>query len=53
MVDYYETLERVMGGRAQTQDFARPFPVAGMAHRHGDASKAESFGPAARPQGRP
>jgi hypothetical protein len=31
-VDYYETLERTMGGRAATQDFFRLFAVPGMNH---------------------
>jgi hypothetical protein len=31
-VDYYETVERVMGGRAPTQEFFRTFVVPGMEH---------------------
>lgn len=31
-VDYYETAERVMGGRAATQDFFRLFVIPGMNH---------------------
>jgi len=31
-VDYYETVERTMGGRAATQDFLRLFMIAGMGH---------------------
>lgn len=31
-IDYYETVERTMGGRAATQDFARLFVVPGMGH---------------------
>lgn len=31
-IDYYETVERTMGGRAATQDFARLFMVPGMNH---------------------
>lgn len=31
-VDYYETAERVVGGRAETQDFFRLFVVPGMNH---------------------
>jgi feruloyl esterase len=34
-VDYYETVERVMGGRAQTQDFARLFVLPGVGHCFG------------------
>ncbi|HWY66352.1 MAG TPA: tannase/feruloyl esterase family alpha/beta hydrolase [Rhizomicrobium sp.] len=30
--DYYETVERTMGGRAATQDFYRLFTVPGMGH---------------------
>jgi feruloyl esterase len=32
VVDYYETVERLMGGRANTQDFFRLFMVPGMGH---------------------
>jgi feruloyl esterase len=31
-VDYYETVERTMGGRENTQDFARLFMIPGKAH---------------------
>jgi len=34
-VDYYETVERTMGGRAATQAFARLFMVPGMKHCFG------------------
>jgi hypothetical protein len=34
-VDYYETVERTMGGRVRTQDFARLFMVPGMGHCSG------------------
>jgi hypothetical protein len=34
-IDYYETLERTMGGRAATQAFARLFMVPGMLHVSG------------------
>ena len=34
-VDYYETLERTMGGRAATQSFFRLFSVPGMNHCSG------------------
>ena len=30
--DYYETVEKTMGGRAATQDFFRLFTIPGMAH---------------------
>jgi hypothetical protein len=30
--DYYETVERVMGGREATQDFYRLFAIPGMNH---------------------
>src|SRR5262249_982491 len=33
--DYYDTVERVMGGRARTQDFFRLFVVPGMRHCSG------------------
>jgi feruloyl esterase len=36
-IDYYETTERVMGGRAATQDFFRLFLVPGMNHCTGGA----------------
>ncbi len=32
IVDYYETVERTMGGRAATQDFFRLFIIPGMDH---------------------
>lgn len=32
VTDYYETVERTMGGRAATQDFFRLFVVPGMGH---------------------
>lgn len=35
ITDYYETVERVMGGRAATQDFFRLFMVPGMDHCSG------------------
>jgi feruloyl esterase len=31
-IDYYETLQRTMGGPADTQSFARLFMVPGLAH---------------------
>ncbi|MBI4167079.1 MAG: tannase/feruloyl esterase family alpha/beta hydrolase [Acidobacteria bacterium] len=31
-VDYYETVEKIMGGRAETQDFFRLFVIPGMEH---------------------
>jgi len=34
-IDYYETLERTMGGHAATQDFARLFIIPGMGHCSG------------------
>lgn len=34
-VDYYETVEKVMGGREATQDFVRLFMVPGMSHCFG------------------
>jgi feruloyl esterase len=34
-VDYYETVERVMGGKANTQDFFRLFAIPGMGHCFG------------------
>jgi len=36
-VDYYETVERTMGGRAATQDFLRFFTMPGMGHCGGGA----------------
>jgi feruloyl esterase len=36
-IDYYETTERTMGGRAATQDFFRLFMVPGMNHCTGGA----------------
>ena len=36
-VDYYETVERTMGGRATTQEFFRLFVVPGMNHCTGGA----------------
>lgn len=36
-VDYYEMVERAMGGRQATQDFARLFMVPGMKHCFGGA----------------
>ena len=35
IIDYYETVERTMGGRAATQDFFRFFLVPGMNHCSG------------------
>jgi feruloyl esterase len=35
IVDYYETVERTMGGRAATEDFFRLFIVPGMRHCSG------------------
>ena len=35
IIDYYETVERTMGGHAQTQDFFRLFVVPGMNHCSG------------------
>ncbi len=35
VVDYYETVERTMGGRAATQDFYRLFVIPGMNHCDG------------------
>jgi hypothetical protein len=34
-IDYYETVERVIGGRRQTQDFFRLFAMPGMGHCRG------------------
>lgn len=39
-VDYYETVERVAGGRAATQDFFRLFVIPGMEHAYGDGAFA-------------
>lgn len=36
-VDYYETVERTMGGRAPTREFLRFFMIPGMAHCGGGA----------------
>jgi feruloyl esterase len=41
VVDYYETVERLMGGREQTQDFFRLFMIPGQAHIPGNVG-AES-----------
>jgi feruloyl esterase len=35
MIDYYETMERAMGGKAQTEDFARLFVLPGVSHCFG------------------
>jgi hypothetical protein len=37
-VDYYETTERVMGGRDSTQDFFRLFAIPGMGHAYGEGA---------------
>jgi hypothetical protein len=37
IVDYYETVEKVMGGRQPTQDFFRLFMIPGMNHCWGGA----------------
>lgn len=37
-VDYYETVERVIGGRTETQDFFRLFVLPGMGHLFGDGA---------------
>jgi feruloyl esterase len=37
VIDYYETVERTMGGRASTQDFFRLFLIPGMNHCTGGA----------------
>jgi feruloyl esterase len=37
-VDYYETVERTMGGREQTQDFFRLFTIPGMEHGGGEGA---------------
>jgi feruloyl esterase len=37
MIDYYETVEKTMGGRASTQDFFRLFLTPGMNHCTGGA----------------
>jgi len=39
-VDYYQTAERVMGGRALTQDFFRLFTIPGMEHGLGKGADA-------------
>lgn len=39
-VDYYETLERTMGGREPTQDFFRLFTIPGMEHGWGEGAHA-------------
>jgi hypothetical protein len=39
-VDYYETVERTMGGRAPTQDFFRLFTIPGMEHGLGEGAYA-------------
>jgi feruloyl esterase len=36
-IDYYKTVERVMGGPAQTADFARLFLIPGLNHCNGGA----------------
>jgi feruloyl esterase len=36
-IDYYETVERTMGGRAATQDFMRLFLLPGVGHCSGGA----------------
>ena len=41
-VNYYETVERLMGGRAQTQDFFRFFIIPGQSHIPGNIG-AESL----------
>ena len=44
VIDYYDTVERLMGGRAKTQDFFRLFMIPGMAHcRRGPG--ADGFDP--------
>src|SRR5205823_2625045 len=35
VIDYYETVERTMGGREQTQSFFRLFMIPGMNHCQG------------------
>lgn len=43
-VDYYETAERVVGGRAETQEFFRLFVVPGMNHcAGGDGAHAIAY----------
>lgn len=43
-VDYYETVERVMGGREHTQDFLRLFVIPGMNHcRGGDGADVVDY----------
>jgi hypothetical protein len=46
-IDYYETVEKTMGGRKATQDFARLFMVPGRQHCGGGegASAADFFAP--------
>jgi len=39
-VDYYEAVERTMGGRAATQDFFRLFAIPGMEHGLGEGAAA-------------
>ncbi len=39
-VDYYETAERVLGGREATQEFFRLFVLPGMGHAFGDGAFA-------------
>jgi feruloyl esterase len=34
-IDYYETVERTMGGRSETQDFFRLFLLSGVGHAEG------------------
>jgi feruloyl esterase len=41
-IEYYEKVERTMGGRAQTQDFARLFVIPGQSHIPGNIG-AESI----------
>lgn len=40
VVDYYETVERAMGGRESTQDFFRLFTISGMEHGGGEGAYA-------------
>ena len=43
-VDYYEMAERIMGGRASTQEFYRLFMIPGRAHcRGGDGAASGDF----------
>ena len=45
-IDYYETVERVMGGQAATQDFFRMFMIPGALHcRGGDGAQDIDFLP--------